>query len=101
MARENVPLSEVVTGVGLSKQAVGLLVDALVGRGYLVRVTDDTDGRRVRLDLTERGAAAADAVRSAVEDVDAALWERIGGDAVHQGRATLGALAEMGRRSDG
>jgi DNA-binding MarR family transcriptional regulator len=41
-----------------TKQAVSRLVDSAVSRGYLERLVDDTDRRRVPLRLTDRGRAA-------------------------------------------
>jgi DNA-binding MarR family transcriptional regulator len=61
----------------VSKQAASQLVDTLVVRGYLTREVDPSDRRRMTLELTERGRAAALAVRDGVETVDAALAARL------------------------
>jgi DNA-binding MarR family transcriptional regulator len=94
IARGGAPLSAVIEGLGVSKQAGGALVDTLVIRGYLDRVVDPDDRRRVRVDLTARGDAAAAAIREAVEDVDAALVARVGAEYVAHTRATLIALLD-------
>jgi DNA-binding MarR family transcriptional regulator len=92
IARTGNPLSEVITHLGVSKQAAGQLVDTLVARGYLSRAVDEDDRRRLTIALTERGRAAAAVVRTAVNDVDRRLTERIGAAAF---AATLAALAEL------
>ena len=92
IARTGAPLSEIITQLGVSKQAAGQLVDLLVVRGYLDRAVDSGDRRRLVITLSSRGAAAATVIRSAVEAVDAALVERVGADYVAHTRATLGSL---------
>ncbi len=92
IARGAVPLSEVIEGLGVSKQAGGALVDTLVNRSYLDRVIDLDDRRRLRVLLTARGEAAAAVIRSAVEAVDARLLARVGAEALAQTRTTLTAL---------
>jgi hypothetical protein len=57
----------------VSKQAVSQLVEILVRRGYRVRRDDPEDGRRVELDVTERGQAVVDAVVRACDSVDEEL----------------------------
>jgi DNA-binding MarR family transcriptional regulator len=98
IARGGVGLGAVIDALGVSKQAGGALVDALVNRGYLDRSVDPEDRRRLRVELTPRGEAAADVVRQAVEGVDNALGERIGAEHVAHTRATLLALIELGER---
>lgn len=92
-------LEAVIQWMGVTKQAVSQAVDALVVRGYLERAPDPRDRRRVRLRLTARGRAAGRAARSAVEEVDRALGERVGGRRIAGARATLAALIDLGRRA--
>ncbi len=73
MANQGVPPSQLVRELGVSKQAAGQLVDTLVLRGYLERRPDPDDRRRITVELTERGAAAAAEVRAGVEEVDGRL----------------------------
>ena len=80
---------------GISKQAASKLVDALVVRGYLDRSVDPDDRRRMKLALTERGAAAAKASGAATDRVDRELQSAVGPDAVAQMRETLGALVGL------
>jgi DNA-binding MarR family transcriptional regulator len=92
IARTGAPLSEIIKELGVSKQAAGQLVDTLVARGYLDRTVDPVDRRRLTITLTERGLAAASAIKSAVERVDEELLRLVGADSVANARATLAAL---------
>ncbi|MGH3744178.1 MAG: MarR family winged helix-turn-helix transcriptional regulator [Mycobacteriales bacterium] len=89
-------LAGVTRDLGLSKQAVSQLVDALVLRGYVERVPATDDRRRVVVDLTDRGRAAAQASRAATASVDAALAAKIGAQGLGRLRAGLAALSELG-----
>jgi DNA-binding MarR family transcriptional regulator len=89
IARGGVPLSDVIEGLGVSKQAGGALVDILVSRSYLDRTIDPDDRRRLRITLTVRGEEAASVIRQAVEKVDAWLAARVGADYVAHTRTTL------------
>jgi DNA-binding MarR family transcriptional regulator len=100
IARTGAPLSEIITGLGVSKQAAGQLVDALVTRGYLARAVDPDDRRRLTITLTDRGHAAAVVIRSAVDRVDADLERRVGPQYVAHTRATLAALIQGAPRSE-
>lgn len=94
IARGGMPLSAVIDGLGVSKQAGGALVDTLVSRGYLDRTPDPDDRRRVRVGLTARGQAIAGLIRAAIEDVDRTLLARVGADYIAHTRATLMALID-------
>jgi DNA-binding MarR family transcriptional regulator len=96
IARGGSPLSEIIRGLGVSKQAAGQLVDTLVVRGYLDRAPDPDDRRRMTVSLTERGQLAASASRSAIEQVDARAEARVGSERMAEARAVLGALVELG-----
>ncbi len=96
IARAGSPLSGIIRELGVSKQAAGQLVDTLVLRGYLVRSPDTDDRRRMTVALTERGRLAADAAHGAVEEVDAALTDRVGAARVATTRETLAALVALG-----
>src|SRR6201995_4532004 len=63
--------SGLVRELGVSKQAASQLIDTLVVRGYLQREAHPGDRRRVTIEVTERGRAAAEAVRSGVKSIDA------------------------------
>jgi DNA-binding MarR family transcriptional regulator len=94
IARNGSPLGEIISELGVSKQAAGQLVDTLVRRGYIDRSPDPDDRRRLTVALTRRGRVAAEATRAAVERVDAELIAAVGADHVVHARATLAALIE-------
>jgi DNA-binding MarR family transcriptional regulator len=89
-------LGEIITRLGVSKQAAGQLVDTLVVRGYLARAVDPEDRRRLTVTLTSRGQAAAQVIRSAVDLLDADLLRRVGPESVAVARTVLAALMEAG-----
>jgi DNA-binding MarR family transcriptional regulator len=99
LGAEDVPLSELVRDLGVSKQAAGQLVDTLVLRGYLERQTDAEDRRRLTVTLTARGRMAAAAQMAARERIDAALLKKVGAEKLRHARETLGALARMAREN--
>ncbi len=59
MARFNASAADMITGLGVTKQAASQLIDVLVVRGYLTREIDPDDRRRMTISLTERGRSAA------------------------------------------
>jgi DNA-binding MarR family transcriptional regulator len=73
MANHGYSARELLADLGISKQAASQLVDTLVLRGYLERREDPDDRRRMTLEATERGRAAAVAVRAGIKSVDARL----------------------------
>jgi DNA-binding MarR family transcriptional regulator len=101
IARTGASLSQIIKGLGVSKQAAGQLVDTLVTRGYLDRSPDPDDRRRLTVTLTERGHAAATVIRSVIERVDADLAGRVGAEHVAHTRATLAALIEGNYGAEG
>ncbi len=89
------PRQDLPAGLGVTKQAVSQLIDALVNRGYLVRGPDPGDRRRIVLALTERGRAAVEAAARAVDAVDRQLLERVSPEQVDAMRTALLALGEI------
>ena len=87
--------SELVHHLGVSKQATSQLIDTLVLRGYLQRLENPEDRRRVTLEITERGRAAGVAIRDAVEAVDAELEKLITPEQLAGLRAGLFALVDI------
>lgn len=96
---EGVPIGQLVRELGVSKQAAGQLVDALVLRGYLARTADEQDRRQLIVTLTERGRAAAEAQTVARRAVDAELLASVGEDDVRRTRHALAILIDIGLRS--
>jgi DNA-binding MarR family transcriptional regulator len=86
--------------LGVSKQAASQLIDTLVLRGYLERHPDPEDRRRMTIELTDRGRAAAAAVRDGVETVDAELAEKLSPAGIDGLRAGLVALCEIRERME-
>jgi len=87
--------SALVRQLGVSKQAASQLIDTLVARGYLERQPNPDDRRRIAITVTERGKAAAAAIRAAVRSVDARLAELITADELAGLRAGLIALCDI------
>jgi DNA-binding MarR family transcriptional regulator len=95
MANRGGSLGELVRQLGVSKQSASQLVDSLVLRGYLERHVNPDDRRRMDVVLTDRGRAAANAVRTAVESVDDELARRISPGELAGLAAGLIALTEI------
>ena len=91
-------VNDVAAVYGVSKQAASQLVDALVARGYVERTPDEDDRRRMLVGLTERGAAAAEELKDAIERVDAALAESFGESEILQAKRVIAALVEFHHR---
>ena len=91
--------SFVISAILRTGAPLGSIIEALVVRGYLVRAVDPEDRRRLTISLTERGKAAAQAIRAAVVEVDAELERRVGPESVAQARTVLYALMAVGRDS--
>lgn len=70
------------------------LVDSLVLRGYITRNIDPKDGK-ASFTLTERGRAAAEAIREASRIVDEELERRLSEADITGLRRGLLALAEI------
>jgi DNA-binding MarR family transcriptional regulator len=86
----DVPMADIIRGLGITKQAAGQLIDTLVLRGYVERAIDENDRRRLTVTLTTtRGRAAATAIRKAVSGVDAKLKKRAGEKAIVEARKVL------------
>ncbi|HEY3872152.1 MAG TPA: MarR family transcriptional regulator [Actinocrinis sp.] len=95
MVNQGVSALEMTRGLDVSKQAASQLVDVLVLRGYLTRQINPADRRRMLIELTDRGRAAAAAIHAAVDEVDAELARRISPRQLAGLRAGLVALAEV------
>ncbi|WP_176085153.1 MarR family transcriptional regulator [Martelella sp. HB161492] len=95
-SRERIPLRELIQELGLSKQSAGQLVDALVARGYLNRVTDERDRRRLNVTLTERGRQAAEVYHRVVKKTEAEFAARFGSSEYGIALQLLKAFADLG-----
>jgi DNA-binding MarR family transcriptional regulator len=99
MARFNASAADMITGLGVTKQAASQLIDLLVVRGYLTREVDPDDRRRMTIGLTDRGRGAAQVTRSAVESIDVELATMITPVELAGLRAGLRALSEIQLRA--
>jgi DNA-binding MarR family transcriptional regulator len=95
MANHGGSTVEIIRGLGVSRQAASQLIDTLVLRGYLDRQVNRDDRRRMDIELTERGRAAAAVVRAAVEKVDRQLTVKLSPAQLAGLRAGLAALATI------
>jgi len=95
MANHGGSVGDLIRELRVSKQAASQLIDTLVLRGFLERHVDAADRRRLAVELTPRGHAAAAAVRRGVEAVDAELARRIAPEELSGLRAGLTALADI------
>ncbi len=95
LANHGGELEGLIHDLSISKQAASQLVDVLVVRGYLDRHINPEDRRRLIIQLTDRGRAAAQAVRCGVEDVDARLANRLTADELEHMCIGLATLAEI------
>ena len=86
---------DMIRGLGVTKQAVSQLIDTLVLRGYLTRDVNPADRRRMTIELTDRGRAAAAAIGSGVESIDTELARMISPAQRAGLRAGLFALADI------
>ena len=100
MGNHGVPASDLIRQLGVTKQAASQMIDTLVVRGYVTRETDSEDRRRLTLELTDRGRAAAGAVRAGVLAVDAELTKRLSPAGIAGLRDGLVALCEIRERTE-
>src|ERR1700689_4578802 len=77
MAKHGGSAVDMIRGLGVTRQAASQLIDTLVVRGYLSRDMNPGDRPRMTIELTDRGRAAAAAVRSGIKAIDAELAEML------------------------
>lgn len=95
IARGGLTVQEVGGAYGASRQAASQLVESLVNAGYVRRVEDPTDRRRMNVTLTDRGADAAERTSEAIDEVDARLTSLFSESQLREARRVLGALAAI------
>ena len=91
---------QLVRQLGISKQAASQLIDTLVIRGYLTRDVNAEDRRRILIDVTDRGRAAAAEILAGVEAVDTVLAQLISTSELAGLRAGLVALCDIRDRME-
>jgi DNA-binding MarR family transcriptional regulator len=77
LSHGRVPLSELTTPLGVSRQAARKVVDGLVERGYARVERDPDDARRLNVTLSESGEHYARAVIDVVSKLNSDLDARI------------------------
>jgi DNA-binding MarR family transcriptional regulator len=82
-------LTELAATSGLSKQAVGEVVDDLEQLGYVERAADAQDRRAKVIRLTKRGAEAQSTARAIFSDMERNWSERYGAERVEAMRSLL------------
>ena len=98
MHNHDIDAGALIRQLGVSKQAASQLIDTLVVRGYLERRANADDRRRLTIELTDRGRAAAEAIRDGVEFVDAELARMLSPAELAGLRRGLEALTEIRER---
>jgi DNA-binding MarR family transcriptional regulator len=71
-------LTELAERVGVTKQSLGEIIDALEQRGYVERVPDPTDGRATLIRRTEEGWEINRVARQVVEEVQQEWSQALG-----------------------
>lgn len=89
-------IQELADRLRMSKQGVGRLSDALVERGFVTRQHDPADRRRVLLELTVRGHAAAEEGRAVIDRINRELARCTSAASIEITRRTLLGLIEIG-----
>jgi DNA-binding MarR family transcriptional regulator len=79
----------------ITKQAVSQLVDTLVGLGYVQRLADPGDGRRVVMTLTAYGRDAANVIADAIVRLRMKVGQIIGTDQVAVLERLLAAFSDL------
>jgi len=78
LARGGTDASELISEMGVSKQAVSKLVDALVTMGFVERKPNRADRRRSDLRLSAKGRRAAEVIGDAVRTTEEAFVNELG-----------------------
>jgi DNA-binding MarR family transcriptional regulator len=86
-------LTDLAESSGLSKQAVGEVVDDLEKLGYVERAQDPQDGRAKVIRLTEQGADAHGTALAIFADIERDFAERYGAERVAMMRELLEEIA--------
>jgi DNA-binding MarR family transcriptional regulator len=81
--------TELAAEARMTKQAMNYLLGQMQQLGYLTRDDDPKDKRYKRVHLTERGHAAASAIRESVADIEAELEHELGPTQLDQLRQLL------------
>jgi DNA-binding MarR family transcriptional regulator len=86
---------DLVTRMGISKQAISQLVESLVALGYVERRPAPDDRRRTLLHLTSRGRGASRIIDRRVADIEAVMAATLGRDRLQDLHRALVELDEV------
>jgi len=78
LSRGGTEASQLIIQMGISKQAVSKLVDALVTLGFVDRKPNTADRRRTDLRLSTKGRQAADVIGEALRTTEETLVRELG-----------------------
>jgi DNA-binding MarR family transcriptional regulator len=102
LGREGVRATELARRVGISKQAVGVLLEEMLGWGVVERVPDPADGRAQLVRLTQAGEAATLRGLGVLDGLAAELEVELGEKAMRKLHKRLAQLVDaLERRSAG
>ncbi|MBV9039881.1 MAG: MarR family transcriptional regulator [Acidimicrobiia bacterium] len=93
-------ITDVAAQLGVTKQAVTLLVDELDQGGYVERVPDPSDGRAKLVRLTHRGRAAAHVALRGAQRMDQRWVAVVGADRLAELKATLSELVQAAEAAE-
>jgi len=80
LSRGGSDAGQLIVEMGISKQAVSKLVDALVTLGFVDRTPNAADRRRTDLELSAKGRKAADLIGDAVRTMDETVARELGAE---------------------
>jgi DNA-binding MarR family transcriptional regulator len=80
LSRGGSDAGQLINEMGVSKQAVSKLVDALVTLGFVDRKPNAVDRRRSDLRLSAKGRQAADLIGEAVRTMDGTMASELGAE---------------------
>lgn len=82
---------------GVTKQAIGQLVDDLENKGLVKRAPDPEDGRARLIRLTPKGRRVIAAAWDVIQEIEAEVLEEVGPAAISATRKTLSALIKAAK----
>jgi DNA-binding MarR family transcriptional regulator len=97
LGRGGTDASQLIREMGVSKQAVSKLVDALATMGFVDRMPNRADRRRSELRLSAKGRRAADVIGEAVRTTEEAFVNELG---AKQFTDLVQMLAQVTRQAD-
>jgi DNA-binding MarR family transcriptional regulator len=88
-------IADIAVRAGVTKQSMGEMIDQLEDMGFVTRAADTADKRAKIVKFTASGLRLLDTIRKAVAAGERDLAARIGGRAVVELRAALGAYCRV------